>query len=317
MKKIVIITGATSGIGRASAAQFAKESYKVIIACRNEALGLETAQALNNLYGTDVVTMMQVDMSSLESIRSFCNRYQDVYDKLDVLIHNAGCFNHGVKVYQQSVDGLELTFATNVFGPFLMSILLKEQLKKSGNGVIVGVASTNMQHFFDLKRKIDFEDLEGSMQSSKTYDSYKMYGDSKMALSMLLLRMGELFKEEQIRVNAVMISGTKISKKRIEAFPSYWRVLAHCQNLFSRSQEYMANNYYLLCEAPEFKNVTGQIISGTGKLIEKASEKMSELTILKDGLIHSYYYPIYTENQSEVEKLWELCSKVTKRYIEF
>lgn len=312
MKKIVIVTGATSGIGRASAEQFAREGYRVILACRNEQLGRDVEEALNKQYGEKASELMQVDMESLASVRHFCEVYKSKYSQLDVLIHNAGCFNHGAKAYQLSPEGLELTFATNVFGPFLMSMLLKDVLAQGENPVIIGATSTNMQHFLDENRRIDFEDLEGTMGSGKVYNSYKMYGDSKEAISMILLRMAKVFKEEKIRTAAVMISGTKIAKKRIKEFPGHWRLLAHCQNFYSVSPEKMANNYYIICEDDKLKEMTGIMVSGKGELIKKQQEKMSDWKCLKEGLLTTKYYPAYTVNEDEVNKLWALCERITQ-----
>lgn len=313
MKKIVIITGANSGIGRAAAFQFAKEGYEVILACRNEASGKEVEKEINDRVGSKSASVMQVNMDSFESIHSFCEAYKRKYDKLDVLIHNAGCFNHGVKSYQLSKDQLELTFETNVFGPFLMTMLLRELLVKAENPVVIGAGSTNMQHFFDEKRKIDFEDLKGKQLSGRSYDSYKMYGDSKMALFMLILKMSEVFKEDGIRANAVMISATKMSKRAVKKFPVYWRVMAQCQNLISKPQEYMANNYYQICEADKLKDITGKIISGKGEIIDKVPEKISGFNMVKDCLINARYYPSYAEDKVAVEKLWQMCHEVTGR----
>ena len=313
MRKIVMITGANSGIGRASAVQFAEQGYEVILACRNEALGKEVEEEINNKVGSKLAKAMQVNMDSFESIHSFCEAYKGQYDKLDVLIHNAGCFNHGVKSYQLSKDHLELTFGTNVFGPFLMTMLLRELLAKAENPVVIGAGSTNMQHFFDEKRKIDFEDLEGKQLSGRAYDSYKMYGDSKMALFMLILKMSEVFKEDGIRANAVMISATKISKRAVKKLPIHWRTMARCQNLISKPQEYMANNYYQICESEKLKDITGKIISGKGEIIEKVPEKISGFQMLRDGLIKSRYYPSYAEDKVTLEKLWKMCHEVTGR----
>ena len=318
MKKIVIITGANSGIGRASAFQFAKEGYEVILACRNEASGKEVEKEINDRVGSKPVRVMQVNMDSFESIHSFCEAYKRKYNKLDVLIHNAGCFNHGVKSYQLSkpVRVMQVnmdSFESNVFGPFLMTMLLRDLLVKAENPVVIGAGSTNMQHFFDEKRKIDFEDLKGQQLSGRSYNSYKMYGDSKMALFMLILKMSEVFKEDGIRANAVMISATKISKKAVKKLPVYWRVMAQCQNLISKPQEYMANNYYQICESDKLKDMTGKIISGKGEIIEKAPKKISEFNILKDCLINARYYPSYAEDKVAVEKLWQMCHEVTGR----
>lgn len=100
---------------------------------------------------------------------------------MDVLIHNAGYFNHGITTYQFSPDGLELTFATNLFGPHLMTELLLEHLAKSDDARVLNAGSTNIKNFFDPKRAIEFDNLRGEQKERRSYSVYKAYGDSATA----------------------------------------------------------------------------------------------------------------------------------------
>jgi NAD(P)-dependent dehydrogenase (short-subunit alcohol dehydrogenase family) len=129
--KIVIVTGANSGIGRAAAIRFAGEGYKVIIACRNLEKSKKVQQEIIELTQNNSVDLLKLDVSSFKSIEDFCSEFKTKYKKLDILIHNAGHFNHGEKYYQLSPDNIELSFATNAIGPFLMTQLLTDMLKKS------------------------------------------------------------------------------------------------------------------------------------------------------------------------------------------
>lgn len=141
-----------------------------------------------------------------------------------MLIHNAGYFNHGIKAYQSSPDGLELTFATNVFGPLLMTERLLGHLAASDDPRVLHAASTNIKHFFDPKRAIEFDNLQGEFAGSRPYTVYKMYGDSKMGL-LLTYRMAEEYKAKGIKVNAVMIPATKVSRETLRNFSGYYRVI--------------------------------------------------------------------------------------------
>uniref|UniRef100_A0A1B0BJB4 Retinol dehydrogenase 14 n=1 Tax=Glossina palpalis gambiensis TaxID=67801 RepID=A0A1B0BJB4_9MUSC len=137
--KTVIITGANSGIGKETARDLAKRGAKIIMACRN----LETANAVRDEIikesGNDNVVVRKLDLGSQKSIREFAAEILRNEQKIDVLIHNAGmalAFRG-----QTSEDGIELTMATNHYGPFLLTHLLISLIRKSAPARIVIVAS--------------------------------------------------------------------------------------------------------------------------------------------------------------------------------
>ena len=187
-KRNVLITGANSGIGKAAALQFATEGYNIIMACRDMEYSRTVQKEIIDVsLEIKMSYLMQVDMSSFNSIRTFCSEYKRKYDKVDILIHNAAYLNHGEK-YQLSPDQIELTFATNVFGPFLMTNLLLDHLKKSDEPRILHASSNIIKHFFHLKTKITLDNLQGEFKDSRTHSVYKMYCQSKMAFVMLHLK---------------------------------------------------------------------------------------------------------------------------------
>lgn len=156
--KIVILTGANSGIGKAAAWRFAEEGHTVIMACRKLDKSRPVRDQIAKDTENDRVYLEQLDMSSFESIRNFCNNYQNKYNRLDILIHNAAYFNH-IAPYEQSSDGIELTFATNVAGPFLMTLLLKDVLAKSYDARIFHAGSNIIKHFLNPKKEINLDHL--------------------------------------------------------------------------------------------------------------------------------------------------------------
>ena len=311
MSRTVLITGANSGIGKAAALQFAKEGYQVILACRNLKRGKIAQDQIKGESGNQKVDLMEVDMGNLEAIRIFCQTFKNRYKRLDILIHNAGCFNHGIKTYQRSVDGIELTFATNVFGPFLMTMLLKECLKESDDARIIIASSNNIQHFFDNRRKINFEGIVDALAYKGKYNAYKMYGDSKMAVTAVGIKMGEKLKEDEIMVNTLMISGAKMSKATLEKFTLFpWRMIAYMQNIVLKPTTYMANHYFQMATSHKFKGVTGKVVNGKGEIITSNPAKMGEMEGLIKGLIKGAYYPAYGEDYEVQERLWQLCEMV-------
>jgi NAD(P)-dependent dehydrogenase (short-subunit alcohol dehydrogenase family) len=268
--KIVIVTGANSGIGRSAAIRFAEEGYKVIMACRNLEKGKRVQQELIKLTKNNGVDLLKLDVSSFKSIEDFCSEFKKRYKKLDILIHNAGYFKHGERNYQLSADNIELSFATNAFGPFLMTQLLTDMLKESEDARVLNSCTTNVRHFFEPKRKIDFDNLQGEFMDSRSYNSYKMYGDSKMALLMLTFKMADKFKKDGIKVNAVQIPAIKMSKETIGKFKSVWRIAALIQNIYSSSPETMADTYFHICTSEEFKDITGKLINDKREIMQSS-----------------------------------------------
>lgn len=304
--KIVIITGANSGIGKAAAIKFAKERYTTIMACRNLEKSKKVQQEIIELTKNDHVDLLELDVSSIESIQHFCFTVKNRYRKLDILIHNAAYFNHGEKSYQLSCDNIELSFATNTVGPFLLTQLLVDMLKKSEDPRILNACSTNIRHFFDLKRKIDFDNLQGEFKDCRSYSSYKMYGDSKMALLMLTFKMSENYAKDGIKINAVQIPAIKMSKESIRKVNSVWRAAATIQNIFSSPPETMADTYFHICTSEEFKDITGKLINDKRKIVQSTHYTSGLIQEIKQ-FFDKDVYPKYADNIENIEKTWGLC----------
>jgi NAD(P)-dependent dehydrogenase (short-subunit alcohol dehydrogenase family) len=310
--KIVAITGANSGIGKAAAVRFAREGYSVVMACRSLEKGEAARQEIVYQAGSNNVDLMKVDMSSYHSIETFSSEFEQKYDKLDILIHNAGYFRHGEKVYQSSSDNIELSFATNAFGPFYMTRLLEKMLIKSEDARILNACTTNIRHFFDPKRKIEFDNIQGELKDSRPYNSYKMYGDSKMAFLLLTFHMAELYKNSGIgiKVNAVQIPAIKLSKETMNKFKSLWRIAAKLQNIYSASPESMADTYFHICTSDELNNITGKLINDKRQVMKPSHYANTLLAAVKQ-LSDQTVYPKYADQVDNINKVWDFAIKVT------
>lgn len=306
-EKIVIITGANSGIGKAATMKFCNEGYTVIMACRNLAKSKAVQEEIMARTGNPKLDLMELDLASLASVKNFCTAFKEKYDHLDILIHNAGVFNHGEKKYQLTCDHLELTFATNTFAPFFLTNLLIEWLKKSHDARVLHACSTNIRHFFEPKRQIDFDNLQG--EDTKTYDSYKMYGDSKMALLMLTFKMADIFRRDQIKFYAVQIPAIKLSKEAIQKFKPGWRLAARVQNLFSLAPETMADTYYHICTSEEFSHVTGKLINNEREIMEPSFYSSGLIPSIKQ-FMDQKVYPKYAANKDNIERIWEISNRI-------
>lgn len=308
--KIVVITGANSGIGKAAAFKFATEGYHVIMACRNlkvsQTVQKEITKTSNNLN----VDLMELDISSFASIRTFCSAFKAKYPRLDILIHNAAYLNHGEKEYKLSPEHIELSFATNAFGPYLMTRLLEDHLEKSQDPRVLNACTTNIKHFFDPKRKIEFDNLRGEYRDTRPFSVYKMYGDSKMALLMLTFKMAEQLNGRGIKINALQINRVKLSKETIQKMSPFWRILAWAQNLTNPLPSGMAENYFYICTSDEFKHVTGQLINHKREIVQPSSSEKGFAQM--KNIFGSGSYPSYAIDAQNVEKIWGLSRTLTK-----
>lgn len=316
-KRSVIITGANSGIGKAAAVKFASEGYRVIMACRNLKRSQQAQQEVIASSNNDSVELMEVDVSSFASIQKFCSVFKNNHQQLDILIHNAGYFHHGITTYQFSADNLELTFATNTFGPLLMTELLLDYLEKSADARVLNAGTTNIKYFFDPKREIEFDNLQGEFKDTRPYSVYKMYGDSKMGLLLLTYKMAQEYRQYGIKVNSIMIPATKITKESLNKFSPYYRILATIiQNLnpFSLLPEHVANNYYHICTSAEFKDVTGTLINSKNEIIlpAESDQPLDFFSNLKE-LWNTRHTPAYATNPKNIERMWHLSKQVIEK----
>ena len=157
--KIVLITGATAGIGKETAIQLAKKGAEIVFPARDMTRGEATRLEIIKQSGQQAVTAYPCDLASFASIRDFAAQVSANYDRLDVLINNAGIWP---TTRTLSKDGIEMTFAVNHLAPFLLTNELLPLLKNSPAGRIVTVSSA-----LHPRGTIDFENLELVSGSAK------------------------------------------------------------------------------------------------------------------------------------------------------
>lgn len=305
--KNVIITGANSGIGKTAAIQYAMHGYRVIMACRNVEISMPVCHEIRKKSKNKDIDLLQLDVSSKQSIYAFCEVYKKKYDVLDILINNAGHFKHGETSFQKSIDGFELTFATNLLGSVLLTHSLLDALEKSNHPVVLNACSTNIKHFYDDRRKIDFRSLCGEAVKGKKYNSYHLYGDSKIGLLMATFAMAEEYKRYGVRVNAIMIPATKMSQSTVKKFKGHWKILAVLQKPFIPKAEIIGNAYFSICTADRYRSITGKLINHKGQIVSVADQSLSFIKTIT-GL---EAYPPYADDKEDSKHVWEIC----KRYI--
>jgi NAD(P)-dependent dehydrogenase (short-subunit alcohol dehydrogenase family) len=309
MKKIVAITGANSGIGKEAALIFAQNDFKVVMACRSIEKSQSVQEEIIKRSGNNDVQLMTLDTSSFESIKEFSEKFKKEYPKLDILINNAAYFEHGAK-YKLNENGIELTFATNVVGPFLLTNLLHDSLKKSNDPSVLNASSNIIKHFFSPKNQIDFENLQGIKDKDYKHRVYNSYRNSKIALLMLTFRMANEYKESGVKFFSLQINGARMSKDTLKKFKMPWRLFAYIQNFFFPHPSYMANNYFEICTSEKFKNVTGIHFNDKLEVMKVAPENPA----LKD-ILGTSVYPAYADRQDIQDKVFKLCQELTAKII--
>ncbi|XP_063811973.1 dehydrogenase/reductase SDR family member 13 [Pseudophryne corroboree] len=167
--KTVIVTGANVGIGKMTALDMAKRGARVILACRVKETGEAAAYDIRTISGNNQVLFMQLNLASLDSIRSFCKTFLSSEPRLDILINNAGIEGKG-----RTEDGFNLVFGVNHLGHFLLTHLLLDRLKQCSPSRIVVLASRAHR-----RGRIDFKDLNPPGDAWR--DIVQLYCDSKLA----------------------------------------------------------------------------------------------------------------------------------------
>jgi NAD(P)-dependent dehydrogenase (short-subunit alcohol dehydrogenase family) len=168
--KIIIITGATSGLGKQATNVLAGKNATIIMAVRNIKKAETVASEIKVEFPDAKLDIRQLDLGSLNSIKTFATDFSKAYDKLDILINNAGVM---ACPYSKTEDGFEIQMGTNHFGPFALTGLLFDLLKKTPNSKIVSTSS-----FAHLQGNIDFADINWE---TRDYHTTKAYADSKIA----------------------------------------------------------------------------------------------------------------------------------------
>lgn len=166
---VCLITGATSGIGQATANELARLGATVVLVARDRAGGERVAAEIRHQVPAATVDSLSADLSSLTEVRQLAERVLARHDRLDVLINNAA-----VASFQRRTTalGLELDFATNYLGPFLLTNLLLDRLKASAPARVINVASDTHKSV----KAIPWDDLQGE----RTYDPRAAYNLSKL-----------------------------------------------------------------------------------------------------------------------------------------
>ena len=244
--KIVIVTGANAGIGKATAAAIADKGATVVLACRSKERG---EAALGELSCADgrCFALMHLDLADLESIRAFAAEFSARYGRLDVLINNAGILGGRRATTKQ---GFEMTFGVNYLGAFLLAMLLLPLLEQSEQGRVVMMTSV-AYGWVDVR----FDDLN----FQRGYNRFLAYGHSKLCNLLFTRSLTEKLRARgsRVTINAVHpgVVATDIVVNRVTG---RFRWVANLMQLFFKTSEDGARtSVYLACD-PGLSRVSGE-----------------------------------------------------------
>ncbi len=242
--KYALVTGATSGMGKATARRLAERGATVVVAGRTAEKTQNTVQEIQKQVPNSDVRSLVADLTSLAQVGALAQAYRDAYPRLDALIHNAGGM-FGKR--QLNGDGLEMTFALNAFAPFLLTGLLLDTLKASAPSRIITVASA--QH---VGKQVPFED----MTHEKGYKPLQVYAESKLMAIMFTYALARHLQGTEVTANALHpgVVATDFGKDAGGMWPAMFTVLSP----FGLSPEKGAQTALYLATSPDVANVSGE-----------------------------------------------------------
>ncbi len=286
--KVIIVTGANSGIGLESAREFARKGANVVMACRsmNKA---ETALAdIKQGIPTANVTLMQLDLASLDSVHEFAGAFKATYGRLDILLNNAGIM---WIPYGKTVDGFERQFGTNHFGHFALTGLLLDRILATPHARVVNVSSIGHRDGI-----MDFDNL--LFEDGKDYTPHGAYSRSKLANLLFTYELQKRFEAAGSSAIAVAAhpggSNTSLADHLFDAW--YWKVL---YPLFALVAQSSAMGALPSIRAAVDPNVKGSDYYGPR------------------GFMESRGYPILVQsneashNMADARRLWQVSEQLT------
>ena len=245
-KKRALVTGASRGIGRITALELAKKGFDLTLVARDKARSEAVVNEVKALNQGGDVELILADLSSLKAVQKAAQDFLAKHDKLDVLVNNAGAFFADRQV---TVDGFEMTFATNHLAYFLLTNLLRPALEKAAPSRVVIVASEAHRG-----HTIKWDDL----QQEKGFFGWRAYGDSKLMNILFARELAKRLEKTGVTSNSLH-PGFVASNFGHEKNNFLWRALiGFSQKLFAISEADGARTQIWAATAPELEKVTGK-----------------------------------------------------------
>ena len=283
-EKIIIVTGGNSGLGYESVKAFAEKGAEVILASRS----VEKGEAAKTLIGKTKgkIVVMQLDLMDLASIKNFASKFKNKYDKLDILLNNAGIMT---TPYFLTKDGFEGQMGTNHLGHFALTALLFEIIAKTPKSRIVNVSSSAHK-----QGKMDFDNL--LFEHEKDYSPLKAYGRSK--LSNLLFTYELQRRLEANGIDTISIAAHPgVAKTNLARYidGKFWfKILLPIFNMISQDQAHGA--------LPQIRAAVDPEVKGAEYYGPHKGMKGFPVVVESNEASH---------NKTDAKKLWEVSENLT------
>ncbi|MDH3364431.1 MAG: SDR family oxidoreductase [Thermoplasmata archaeon] len=272
--KICLITGATSGIGRETALALGKMGATVVFTARSAEKGKATRGQITAVSKNEMIDSLECDLSSLSSVHDCCANFRERYDRLHILINNAGTWERERKV---SKDGIENTFAVNHLAPFLMTNLLLDLMERSSPARIISVSSGLHGG------TINFDDVEFKTK----FNAMKAYRQSKLANILFIKELSRRLTGTGVTANCLMpgLVATGLSRNAGAFGRTFFRV-------FGASPEKGADTSVYLASSQNVMNISGECFRK--RRVTKTSKESNDPELAR--------------------RLWELSENHTQRW---
>ena len=277
-QKNIIITGATDGIGLAAAKEVSKKGYHIGLVGRNPEKGKKAIETIISYSGNENLDFFECDLSLVKNVKSLSEQIKQKYNKVDVLLNNAGGANKKKII---TSEGLEKTFATNQMNYFVLSTELLDIISESNDGRIVNVASNA-----HIGAEVDY----GNINSEKSFSAWTSYCVSKLMNIMFTYQLSLMQDKVSINVLHPGFVDTNIAGNE----GNFIKYIVKCgAKMFARTVDNGADSSIYLSTSDEVKGVSG-------KYFFKCREIKSSRA--------SY-------SQEDWKKVWELCDNYKNKLI--
>ena len=285
-KKIILVTGASSGIGRATALELAQQGHTLIIHGRNVKKTKEVCDEIIATTGNNDVEMLTADLSLMTEVKAFADKVAQKYDHLDVLINNAG--GQFGETREVTAEGHEKTFAINTLAPYLLTRRLLPLLEKSPSARVVTVSSASYQQ----GGEVDWKDIE----FEKKYSLTRSYGQSKRYVWWLMREFAVDLEKRNIKnitVNTCEPGSAPTNLARVSKKELWFRILMFLWKPMMWSVEKAAATSIWLATSQDVEGKTGGFYGNKRAL--KVKQKF-----------------ISAESQ---KKIWDYCEQACKQFL--
>ena len=275
--KNILITGATSGIGRSTVLALSSMGASVTFIARNKDKAEILLKELNTKSQNEAAYIL-ADLSSQKEVKSAAKEYLKMNRPLDILINNAGLIN---LKRRETIDGFEETFAVNHLAYFSLTNLLIDKLKESESARIINISSGAHQ----FVKRMNFDDI----QSEKNYKPFKVYSYSKLANILFTRKLSEILKDDNITVNCLHpgVVATGFASQNDSKFQKF---LFKLSKPFMRSSNKGAETSIYLSSSDDVSDVSGKYFYN------------SKVSKISSG----------ASNEEDTERLWKISMELTE-----